>query len=214
MNLLELSRAVAIASFIFFCGGLVYHYYKTKQLKLPIDYARPKGSHRVGVFYAFTIGMLPWVKESTRKHWIAYLRGVVFHIGIFTALLILLLNFFAVEISPLFTNLFAVITGIGAIMGVAGIIVRIGEENLRRISTIDDFISVSLVSLFLAFTSLSLINLNFIVPMYLVSALTLLYAPLGKIRHCLYFFFSRFFFGVHLGRKGIVHKYTEVNYGR
>ncbi|CUT07022.1 hypothetical protein JGI9_00219 [Candidatus Kryptonium thompsonii] len=214
MDLLGLAKAVAIASFAFFVVGLIYHYYKTKQLRFPVDYAQPKGSYRIGVLYSFTVGMLPWMKESTRRHWISYLRGVVFHVGIFTALLVLLLKFFGIEINSLFVNLFAFITGLGAIMGFAGVIMRVVEQNLRKVSTVDDFISVFLVSLFLMFVSLSLIDLSFTTPMYLISAVTLFYAPLGKIRHCLYFFFSRFFFGLHLGRRGIVHKYTEVSYGK
>lgn len=214
MDLIILAKVVAIVSFAFFGVGLIYHYYITKQLKFPVDYAQPKGSYKIGVLYAFTIGMLPWVKESTRRHWLSYLRGVIFHIGIFAALLVLLLKFFAVEISSIFLNLFAFITGLGAIMGFAGIVMRIVEQNLRKISTADDFISVSLVSLFLAFVSLSLVDPKFTTSMYLISAITLFYAPLGKIRHCFYFFFSRFFFGVHLGRRGIVHKYTEVSYGK
>jgi hypothetical protein len=31
----------------------------------------------------------------------------------------------------------------------------------------------------------------------------LVYIPLGKIRHCLYFFFSRTFFGKFFGRRAV-----------
>ena len=43
-----------------------------------------------------------------------------------------------------------------------------------------------------------------LVAFYLVSAAMLIYLPLGKIRHCLYFFFSRTFFGKFFGRRGVL----------
>ncbi len=211
--MLEISRLFAIVGLIFFVLGLFYHWYVTKKSKSPVDKARPKGSQTVGVIYSFTIGMLPWAKESTRRHWIAYLRGVVFHLGIFIGLFALTFGLF-IKFDENLSFIFAIITGLGAVMGFVGVVVRFFEKNLRLISTIDDYISVLLVSISLSFVSLSLVDDRYIVPMYFSSGLMLFYAPLGKIRHCLYFFFSRFFFGKHLGRRGIVHKYAEASYGK
>jgi len=211
---LELARVIAFVSLMFFIGGVIYHYLSTKKLKFPADYARPKGSWKVGVFYSFTIGMLPWKKESTRRHWIAYLRGVMFHIGIFTGLFALIVSPFFKEMDKTFLLAVALLTGLGALMGYAGIVMRLVERNLRSISTPDDYISVSFVSLFLTFLTLAILNEKFLTAMYLTSAVTLIYAPLGKIKHCIYFFFSRFFFGLHLGKRGIVHRFTEVSYGK
>jgi hypothetical protein len=45
------------------------------------------------------------------------------------------------------------IIGFGALMGFVGIAMRIFERNLREISTLDDFISVVLVSISLTFRS-------------------------------------------------------------
>lgn len=213
MSWLDFTKFLATTSILFFGAGLVYHYYKTKQLKSISDLSLPKGSHKAGIIYAFTIGMLPWVKESTRKHWIAYIRGVIFHIGIFTGIAVLILKLLKVEINTSLIKIFATIIGIGAIMGFAGIVLRITEKNLREISTFDDFVSVFLVSLFLTSITLALLEVKFELLMYLISFFTLIYAPLGKIKHCLYFFFSRFFFGIHIGHRGIVHKYTEISYG-
>jgi hypothetical protein len=39
--------------------------------------------------------------------------------------------------------------------------------------------------------------------MYIVAAVTFVYVLLGKIRHCLYFFFSRMFFGKFFGRRAV-----------
>lgn len=158
---LELARVIAFVSLMFFIGGVIYHYLSTKKLKFPADYARPKGSWKVGVFYSFTIGMLPWKKESTRRHWIAYLRGVMFHIGIFTGLFALIVSPFFKEMNKTFLLAVALLTGLGALMGYAGIVMRLVERNLRSISTPDDYISVSFVSLFLTFLTLAILNEKF-----------------------------------------------------
>ena len=50
------------------------------------DLSPAKGSPWTGMVYAFTLGMAPWAKESTRRHMLSYLRGVAFHIGIFAGL--------------------------------------------------------------------------------------------------------------------------------
>jgi hypothetical protein len=41
----------------------------------------------------------------------------------------------------------------------------------------------------------------------------LIYIPFSKIRHLIYFFFSRFFFGVRFGWRGIL-EWSKVHLGR
>jgi len=66
--------------------GIYIRYAETKRRALPTDKSPIKGNISHGITYAFTTGMMPWSKESTRIHMIAYLRGIGFHIGIFTAI--------------------------------------------------------------------------------------------------------------------------------
>jgi hypothetical protein len=67
----------------------------------------------------------------------------------------------------------------------------------------DDHFAVWLTTCFIAVTALALVSERFMIPMYVVSGLTFIYVPLGKIRHCLYFFFSRIFFGKFFGRRAV-----------
>jgi hypothetical protein len=132
------------------------------------------------------------------------MRGIAFHIGIFAGLAALLVSPW-LELVPIPVRLlFAAVTGLGALFGVAGAVLRLAENHLRAISTPDDHAAVWLVSLFLAAASLTLWSSTFLPAMYLVGAVMLVYAPLGKIRHCIYFFFGRLFYGLHIGRRGIV----------
>ena len=196
-------QLLALAGLVVGLLGIYLRFRETKRRPLPADNSSIKGDLSRGIRYAFTTGMMPWAKESTRIHMIAYLRGIGFHIGIFTAI-------GAVIISPLWGTLPSFLSGIlfwvliiGAILGAAGGIMRIMEHNLRSLSLPDDHFAVWLTTLFIAMAGLALINEAFMVPMYIVSAITFAYIPLGKIRHCLYFFFSRIFFGKFFGRRAV-----------
>jgi hypothetical protein len=147
--------------------------------------------------------MMPWAKESTRIHMIAYLRGIGFHVGIFAAVATVILSPFWNFMPPFLSGILFWVLLLGAILGAAGGILRITEHNLRGLSLPDDHFAVWLVTLFIFLTGLALANQAFIVPMYVISALTFVYVPLGKIRHCLYFFFSRIFFGKFFGRRAV-----------
>jgi hypothetical protein len=91
----------------------------------------------------------------------------------------------------------------GALLGAAGGILRIAETNLRGLSLPDDHFAVWLTTLFMLVTALGVMNEALRVPMYVVAAAMFIYIPLGKIRHCLYFFFSRMFFGKFFGRRAV-----------
>jgi nitrate reductase gamma subunit len=157
-----------------------------------------------GVWYAYTLGMAPWVKESTRRHWKGYLRGVIFHVGIFVALAMLLASPWLEMIWPAARSAMAVLTGLGTAAGVGGMFARWSDENLRTLSTGDDHLSVLLVTLFLATATAALMSAGAMVAWYLVSAVMLAYLPVSKVRHCLYFFFSRWYFGRLFGRRDVI----------
>ena len=203
MNILLVSQVVALAGLLAGAYGIYKRYEETKRRVLPGDKSPLKGNPTHGITYAFTLGMMPWAKESTRIHMIAYLRGIGFHVGIFAAIGALL-------ISPLWSFLpgplmilIAVVLAAGSLLGAAGGMMRIAERNLRGLSLPDDHFAVWLTTLFMAVTALGVINPAMRVPMYIVAGITLAYVPLGKIRHCLYFFFSRTFFGKFFGRRAV-----------
>ena len=196
-------QLLALAGLV--CGifGIYLRYTETKHRVLPADKSPIKGNISHGITYAFTQGMMPWAKESTRIHMIAYLRGIGFHVGIFTAIGAVIISPFWGSLPPLLLLILFCILTIGAILGAAGGIMRIGEHNLRGLSLPDDHFAVWLTTLFIMVAGLAVINDSFVIPMYIISAITLIYVPLGKIRHCLYFFFSRIFFGKFFGRRGV-----------
>jgi hypothetical protein len=198
-----ITQLLALAGLVAGLFGIYLRYAETKRRTLPSDKSPIKGNLSHGITYAFTTGMLPWAKESTRIHMIAYLRGIGFHIGIFAAIGTVIispwLGFFPAWIHTLLT----IVLGMGAFLGAAGGVMRIVERNLRGLSLPDDHFAVWLTTLFITVAGLGLVNEAFLIPMYIIAAVTFVYVPLGKIRHCLYFFFSRIFFGKFFGRRAV-----------
>jgi hypothetical protein len=197
-------QLLVLAGLIAGLFGIYARYAETKSRAVPPDNSPIKGSLSNGLKYAFTTGMMPWAKESTRIHMIAYLRGIGFHIGVFVAIgAVIISTFWRYLPSFLTWTLFWVLT-FGAILGAAGAVMRIVEHNLRGLSLPDDHFAIWLTTFFMATTALALLYEVFMIPMYIVSAITFVYIPLGKIRHCLYFFFSRLFFGKFFGRRAVL----------
>ncbi len=203
MNILMLSQLFALAGLLAGVYGIYRRYAETKRRALPVDKSPLKGNPAHGITYAFTTGMMPWAKESTRLHMIAYLRGIGFHVGIFAAIGALLISPWWGWLPAALRTLLAIVLGIGSLFGAAGGVMRLAEHNLRGLSLPDDHFAVWLVTLWMAISALAVWNEAFLIAFYILSAVTLAYVPLGKIRHCLYFFFSRTFFGKFFGRRAV-----------
>ncbi|MDR7418309.1 MAG: hypothetical protein QN178_05305 [Armatimonadota bacterium] len=199
-----LSQAATLIGLTVAVVGLTARWRETRRRAAPVDRAPAKGDPARGVRYAFTVGMAPWTKESTRLHALAYLRGVGFHLAIFAGAAVLLGRPVWPMLPPWLRAAAAGALGLGALLGAAGSVMRLREPHLRALSTVDDHVSIWLVTASLAMTGLALWEAQFIVPMYVAAALMLAYIPLGKIRHCLYFFLAKGYFGRFGGRRGVL----------
>ncbi|MCX6026151.1 MAG: hypothetical protein NTY23_07840, partial [Chloroflexi bacterium] len=71
MMLLSVSKWVALAGLAACLAGLALRWRRSMERAWPRDLAPARGSGTAGVVYAFTAGMMPWSKESTRYHWAA-----------------------------------------------------------------------------------------------------------------------------------------------
>jgi nitrate reductase gamma subunit len=209
MDLISATRIAAVAGLGFCVLGIYLRIKEIMNRPHKKDLSRARGSSGKAVIYAFTLGMAPWEKESTRIHWIAYIRGILFHIGVFTALAVLLASPWLKALPEVLIGAASLITGIGAIAGFAGIWLRLAEPNLRALSLPDDYFSVFLTGLFTASAFAVLRSPGWVPAFYLISAILFLYIPLSKIRHCVYFFYSKFFFGINFGHRGVIGQESE-----
>jgi nitrate reductase gamma subunit len=204
MDLVSVTRIVAWIGLALGLVGILLRLREIMRRPFKKDYSRGRGSDRRGILYAFTLGMAPWEKESTRQHWVAYLRGIFFHLGVFTAFGVFLVSPWLEALPPLVLWIAGALTAAGAMFGFAGIAMRLMGENERALSLPDDYFSVFLTSLFTALACAVLVWPGLLPFFYLVTALLCVYVPFGKIRHCVYFFYSKFFFGKNFGHRGVL----------
>jgi hypothetical protein len=204
MGLVATTRIIAGIGLILGLLGISLRFNEIMNRPYKRDLARAQGSRWRGALYAFTLGMAPWEKESGRLHWVAYIRGVLFHVGIFVALAALLASPWLDRLPEWVIWVAATVTGLGAVAGFGGVAMRWLDKNERALSVPDDYFSVIIASVFVLLAFVALIWLGSLWLFYLVSAVMLIYIPLSKIRHCVYFFYAKFFFGESYGRRGVL----------
>ena len=204
MNNITITRAIALIGLLVCIAGLAFKINDIMNRPYKRDLSRPRGNIGQSLLYAFTLGMAPWEKESTRIHWIAYVRGILFHVGVFMAFAVFFVSPWLAAVPLLVSGLAMLVTAVGAVAGFAGIWMRWTEENLRALSLPDDYFSVFITSSFVALACATLLWPVTLPLFYLVAAAMLVYIPFSKIRHCVYFFYSKFFFGQGFGRRGVI----------
>jgi len=193
-----------ILSFLFSLASLIILVLKTFSFGKKPFYAESRGEGKKGIFYAFANGMMPWEKESAGKHLPTYVSGILYHGGIFSAFLYLLSLIIPFRFSSPVLLFFRIIIGLGFLCGLGLFLKRNLYAPLRKISCPDDFASNLIVDLFLAFAFFSAFFPGLMPFFYLIAILMFFYIPLGKIRHCVFFFYIRILFGLFYGRRGVL----------
>jgi hypothetical protein len=203
MSTFEMVAAgLALVGAVIFAAGVIAILIATQRRPYNAELAPIKGSPAQGVLWAFTLGMAPWAKESGRIHWIAYIRGVIVHLGIFVGAAYLIATPWLAQMpEPLRLSL-AALFAIGALLGLAGFWIRMADPTMRLLSTPDDYFSLALVTLFLASGAASAARIEFLPAFWTISGITLAYTPFGKMKHFLYFSYERVFLGLVFGRRG------------
>lgn len=163
---------------------------------------RKKGSR--GIIYAFSQGMMPWEKESAGQHLLTYIAGVFYHLGIFSAIIYILSLAVGLKISLWLIYLWRLFMAAGLISGSFLFIRRLSSPFLRTLSWPDDYAANILVDLTLLTAFLDTYFIGLRSMLFGMSILLFLYMPVGKIRHCFFFFYSRLLFGLFFGRRGVL----------
>ena len=207
MNILRWGVAAAA---VFSIAALSWHLARTLAYGRKPLFSKPRGSVLRGIFYAFGPGMTPWEKESARKHLATYAAGVIYHGGIFLALLHLALIVAGVRVPGPALQAARWIFAAAFLAGCGLLVKRIVKPGLRAISCPDDYVSSGIVGLFLVLSWLVAGRPETAPVLFAVSILMFLYIPAGKIRHCAYFFYSRILFGRFFGRRGTLPGKTEL----
>jgi len=181
----------------------VYHFIRIIGMGNPPEYARRSGSIGKAVRYSFTGAMSPKVKESAYLHMPTYMAGIIYHIGTFLSIFLFILALWGIWLTGITMYIAAVILIISGLCGIGILIKRISKYELRMLSNPDDYISNIFVTAFQLIGGLALIEGSFIPAYYIISALLLLYFPMGKLKHAVYFFAARYHLGYFYGWRGV-----------
>jgi len=180
-----------------------YHAIKLISLGKPLDYSQKTGDIKAATQYSFTGAMSPVKKESAYLHLPTYTAGLLYHMGTFLAIFLFILFLLKIEPQGWLRWLIIGTLVIAGLSGLGILIKRMVKKELRALSNPDDYISNLLVTVFQLMTALVLYNgLNF--PLYFVTtSILLLYLPLGKLKHTIYFFAARYHLGFFYGWRGV-----------
>jgi len=207
-HITKILAGLLLAAALWAAISLLFIWGRTRALGKRALFAEAAGGAATGPAHAPTVTMLPWERGSVRENLLWYAMVIVFHLGIFSAFvaLLLILSFYFLPI-----DLWIAIDGfvnvttwclmlLGVIGGVSLLVRRATNPILRGMSRPDDYISnllaTSLVALSVARPTVGgLLAFG----LCMASAIALLvYLPLGKIRRCFFFIFghrSGAFFG-------------------
>lgn len=193
-----------VLSFVFAVLSLSILVLRTFAFGKRIFHAESRKEGKRGIIYAFGRAMLPWEKESAAKHLPTYFAGIFFHTGIFAALIYLFWRVFSLKLTAPLMSVFRIVLVVGFLSGIALLLKRVSLPVMKKISCPDDFVANVLVSLFVAGAFVGTLYEPFAPFFFLTAILMFLYMPLGKIRHCFFFFYTRVLFGYSYGRRGVM----------
>lgn len=197
-------RALAAVAFVVSIAALTWQARRALSQGRPRAEAPARGHARDGVVYAFGRGMSPWAKESARLHPAVYVAGVLYHIGIIASIGFAGL---AMAGAPWLDGLSVVaapLLALSLVAGIALLVRRIATPGLRAVSSPDDYASNVAATLLPASALVAVASGAYTPSLLIVATVVFLYAPLGKIRHCVFFFLARTRFGRLLGRRGVL----------
>jgi hypothetical protein len=171
------------------------------------------GDVRRALLYNFTIAMLPSHKESVALHPISFGAGALLHLAVFASLT----GAFSTLFFPASFQMAGSFFGGTAVAGLLSCLFllfrRFFEYELRTISVPDDFVASLSVAFFLGMAALASFGSLSIIAFQFATTLLLVYLPLGKLRHAVFFFLARADLGRKLGWRGVYPPSREAANG-
>jgi hypothetical protein len=170
----------------------------------------PSTTAKGGAIYSLFNIFMPWSMSSTRQHPFFYLQFGIFHVAVATSIAMsIIMPYFPQLISGrLVVTLLQVLFALGCLIGLGRFIRRVVSPYIRAISTPDDFFSVALLTVWLAFACMAAPNNRaetefWVLGYFLLTAFFLFYVPFSKISHYIFYPFTRWYLGKTLGHRGV-----------
>ncbi len=157
-----------------------------------------------GLAYAFGRGLDPRRKDGVRAHPLVFVAGFLLHIGIFAAIVWLIVSAYGLAPAPPARAALTTVLAAGVVAGLSLLARRLRSPVLHVVSVPDDYASALLVVLFLATGMWAAWTADARAVFFLSGAGLAVYAPFSKIRHCILFFVTRARFGLFVARRGVL----------
>ncbi len=200
MNWYQMFSMVALAVCL---GSLMYFFFRLVKMGKPNDYSRPAGRPQKAMPYAFAGSMSPAKKESAFLHLPTYTAGIIYHLGTFLSVGLFVAMLLQTPFGEGLSWTFAIFLTLSGFSGFGILIKRMSKKNMRVLSNPDDYASNLLVTIFQLLTAATLLNPVVQPAYYIFSGILMLYIPLGKLRHMVYFFAARYHLGYFFGWRGV-----------
>lgn len=170
----------------------------------------PDTNPQRGARYSLMNIAMPWAMASTRENPFMYAQFVIFHIAVTVSIA---MSFIIPYLPHLIESQAAIIAlqvifAAGMMVGIIRLIRRIASPYIRAISSPDDYFSLSLLIVWLAFSFLAAPNNREAseIPLlvyFFLTAFFLVYVPFSKISHYIYYPFARYYLGRTMGNRGV-----------
>ena len=167
------------------------------------EHSRRAGSPARGLVYNFTVAMTPAHKEAVSRHPVKFGLGVLMHAGVGVSLLCVGLLVVWPDGGYRLLALARPLAGLALLAGLYLLVQRMLSPTLRAMSAPDDYLAILASCGLLALASLRPIGPGDETWLLLYATLVLIYLPLGKLRHAVFFFVARADFGRRLGYRGV-----------
>lgn len=170
----------------------------------------PSTNPERGAKYSLSMIALPTAMEGYRnKPWM-YVQFVAFHIAVVAAIgLSFVIPYLPglLEV-PLVVFIIRVCVAAGFLVGLARMYRRVSDAVMRKISSPDDYFSLTLLTVWFAFAWAAAPNdlsggEGVLLAFFITTAFFLIYVPFSKISHYLYYPFTRLYLGRTLGHRGV-----------
>lgn len=204
MSLFAMLQLGVVASALFCIVTLMLMVLRTFVFGRKRTYAHPQGSSFAGIVYAFGQGMLPWEKESASRHIWTYIGGTLYHLGILTAMLFLATVLLHILLPTILLQVVRILLVIGGLSGVSLLIKRMLQPHMRFLSGGDDYLANVLIDLLLFLALATTFAETMLFPFTVTAIIIFIYIPFGKVRHCVFFFYTRVLFGSFFGQRGVL----------
>lgn len=201
--MLDIAKILAAVSLVGAVAALLVQVVRARGGGRP-DFAEARGTPGRGVAYAFTVAMMPTHKESASRHPVEFSIGLLMHVGILVALVVLALVLVRPSAVAPFLGVARPVILLAAAAGIVLVIRRGISRSLRPMTVPDDFLAAAATCGLLVLASLAASGTGFTIAFLLYVAVLGLYVPLGKLRHAIFFYVARGDYGRRLGRRGVI----------